>query len=59
MLVVELEGAGGEKLQIAPGHKVKLNMNIPQSLLASAPQNIPLWYFDETDGKWKEEGSAK
>ncbi len=28
MLVVELEGTGGEKLQIAPGHKVKLSMNI-------------------------------
>jgi hypothetical protein len=45
-------------LQIADGKKATLTMAIPSSLTATAPATIPLWYFDETTGLWKEEGSA-
>ncbi len=58
MAAVELTGSGGEKLQIATGTKATLNFPIPASLLTSAPATIPLWYFDETNGLWKEEGFA-
>jgi hypothetical protein len=58
MAAVELTGTGGELLQIASGKKATLSMPIPAALLASAPQSIPLWYFDEVKGLWKEEGSA-
>jgi hypothetical protein len=58
MAAVELTGAGGELLQIAAGKKASLSMPIPSSLLSSAPSAIPLWYFDETKGLWKQEGSA-
>ena len=58
MLEVELTGASGELLQIADGKKATLTMAIPSSLTATAPATIPLWYFDETTGLWKEEGSA-
>jgi hypothetical protein len=58
MAAVELTGAGGELLQVAPGKKATLTMPIHASLMASAPASIPLWYFDEAKGLWKEEGSA-
>lgn len=58
MMAVELEGSGGEPLQIATGKKATLKMTIPSSLQSSAPATIPLWYMNETDGLWKEEGSA-
>lgn len=58
MMVVELEGIAGEKLQIAPGKTATLNFPITAALSSTAPATIPFWYFDETVGLWKEEGSA-
>lgn len=58
MAAVELTGSGGELLQIVNGQKATLTLTIPSSLLASAPATIPLWYFDEAKGLWKQEGSA-
>lgn len=58
MVAVELTGSGGEKLQMATGKTAAINLPIASSLLSSAPASIPLWYFDETKGLWKEEGSA-
>ena len=58
MMAVELTGAGGELLQIASGKKATITMPIPAAMAAGAPATIPLWYFDEAKGLWKEEGSA-
>ncbi|HEV7779897.1 MAG TPA: carboxypeptidase-like regulatory domain-containing protein [Chitinophagaceae bacterium] len=58
MMVVELESASGEKLQVAEGSVATLTTAIPASLQASAPATIPLWYVDEQTGIWKEEGTA-
>ncbi len=58
MVAVELTGASGELLQIASGQKATVTFPIPASLTASAPSDIPLWYFDEAIGLWKEEGVA-
>jgi hypothetical protein len=58
MVAVELTGASGELLQIVNGQKATLTLPIPSSLLATTPANIPLWYFDEAKGLWKEEGKA-
>lgn len=58
MMVVELEGDGGEKLQIAAGKQASLSMKIPDALKASVPASIPLWYFNDTTGKWIEQGKA-
>ncbi len=58
MAAVELTGAGGELLQIATGKKATMTMPIPTTIIASAPATIPLWYFNETNGLWKQEGSA-
>jgi len=58
MAAVELTGSGGELLQIATGKKATLSLPIPSSLSAAAPASIPLWYFDEAKGLWKQEGTA-
>ncbi len=58
MAAVELTGSSGELLQIATGKKATLSFPIPAALSSSAPASIPLWYFDEAKGLWKEEGSA-
>jgi hypothetical protein len=58
MLAVELYDQSGNKLQIAPGRKAMLSYPIPAELRSIAPTEIPLWYFDETDGVWIEEGKA-
>lgn len=58
MLGVELTGASGQELKIAPGKKAELSVTIPAALQATAPASIPLWHFDETKGRWIEEGTA-
>ncbi|GAB2826640.1 carboxypeptidase-like regulatory domain-containing protein [Ferruginibacter profundus] len=58
MAAVELTGTGGELLQIASGKKAILSLPIPTALSSTAPATIPLWYFDEINGLWKQEGSA-
>jgi hypothetical protein len=58
MAAVELTGSGGQALQVAPGKKATLEFPLPAAILGKAPASIPLWYFDEAIGLWKEEGSA-
>lgn len=58
MMVVELEGDGGEKLQVAAGKQAYISMKIPDALKATAPAAIPLWYFNDTTGRWMEQGMA-
>lgn len=56
MIAVELNGAGGEKLQIATGKTARIVVPIPTVMQATAPASMPLWHFDEAAGLWKEEG---
>lgn len=58
MVAVELRATNGAKLNIATGSKAKMTAVVPSSLLSNAPSTIPLWYFDEATGFWKEEGFA-
>jgi hypothetical protein len=58
MAAVELTNASGDLLQIAAGKKATVSFPIPASIAGNAPASVPLWYFDETTGLWKEEGSA-
>ena len=58
MLGVELQGDAGEKLQLASGKTAVLTWAIPTALQATAPATIPLWYFNDSSGRWIEEGSA-
>ncbi len=58
MMAVELTDNSGNLLQVADGQTVDMTFEVPTSLVANAPSDIPLWYFDEDNGEWKEEGTA-
>lgn len=58
MLAVELRGDNGEDLNITEGSSAEIRVPLDASLLADAPSTIPLWYFDEVNGYWIEEGQA-
>jgi hypothetical protein len=58
MMDVEMQDAAGNKLQLAPGQQATLTFTIPDSLQSIAPATIPLWYFNDTTGRWIEQGTA-
>jgi len=58
MAAVELTSPAGQKLNVADGKTVELTVPLSGAYLTDAPSTIPLWYFDEVNGIWKEEGSA-
>lgn len=58
MITVLLTGNDGQELQLRQGKTAEISMPVSPSLQASAPAEIPLWHFDETSGKWREEGKA-
>ncbi len=58
MLGVELTSSTGLPLNIASGKTAELTFPIPASMAGNAPATIDLWHFDETKGRWKQEGTA-
>ncbi len=58
MMAVEMNTPSGEKVEFAQGTDAVIEMLIPSSMAAKAPSAVPLWYFDEYAGVWKEEGMA-
>jgi len=58
MLSVELTGTAGEELNISTGSTASITMPLDGTMAANAPSQIPLWWFDEDNGYWVEEGQA-
>lgn len=58
MIAVELEGENKQSLNIADGTTANIHMPIPLNLQDSAPDEIPLWSYNEKYGMWMEESSA-
>jgi hypothetical protein len=58
VLAVELTSGSGQLLQIATGKTATISIPVPTSMNAAAPASIPLWSFNETEGLWKQEGTA-
>ncbi len=57
MINVELKGSNNQKLQLTQGHKAVITMDIATNQKQMiAPNQIPMWFFDEVAGIWKEEG---
>lgn len=54
MAHVELSDPTGNRLEVAPGKTVKLEMQAA----ASGPASVPLWRFNETYGIWIQHGTA-
>lgn len=57
MIAVELRSASGDELNLAEGSTAEISVPVPQNA-TNAPATIPLWFFDEEGGYWKEEGQA-
>jgi hypothetical protein len=58
MMDVTIAGSSGEALQLVTGLTATITFPIASSQSATAPATIPLWYLDETDATWKEDGQA-
>lgn len=58
MLGAEFQDNSGNTLKLAAGKKATISFPIPASLQSTAPATIPLWHFDETAARWKQEGTA-
>lgn len=58
IMAIELLGADKSPLMMADGVTAELSLTISAEKAATAPATIPMWYFDENDGQWHEEGEA-
>lgn len=58
MIAVELQDANGSVLKIKDGASATIKVNAPTKPSGSLPSTIPLWYFDEANGWWIEDGVA-
>lgn len=58
MVYVELESPEGIKLQLKKGETATIKSIIPSEIVDEANSEVPMWYFDESLGLWKEEGKA-
>ena len=59
MVAVELNDASGNELQLAEGSDAIVTFPLSTTMAGSAPNEIPLWHFDEVKGYWVKEGSAQ
>ncbi len=57
-LWVEFTNSANQKLQLAPGSSAKVSIGVPPVMRASAPAKMPVWSYDEADGRWKPSGKA-
>jgi hypothetical protein len=55
---VNMYGANKAPLQLADGQTASMSMDIGPLNAAAAPATMPMWYFDEAQGKWIEDGEA-
>lgn len=58
MVMVELIGENGQELNLKEGTTATIEFPLKGSTATAAPNEIPLWSFDETNGLWTEEGTA-
>lgn len=58
MSIIELEDEDGNLLNLADGEQSELTIPVPGVIQGQAEPTIPLWYFDEVNGTWIEEGQA-
>lgn len=58
MVLVKLYSDSDQKLQLLENAPATLKMPIPATMLGNAPTSIPLWYYNESAGRWVEDGVA-
>jgi hypothetical protein len=55
---VNLVDLTGAPVQFAGGKTATLSLPIPENMLASVPNEVPMWFLEDSTGLWREEGSA-
>ncbi len=60
IIKVEIKDDSGNPLQLKneTASNATIEVGVPNSMTGTAPTTIPLWYFDNTKGKWVEDGQA-
>ncbi len=58
MSVAITDAATGAALALDDGASAELRLDVVDGPLAGMPESVPMWYFDETEGVWIEEGAA-
>jgi len=58
MMNVELQDDAGNKLQVASGQQATITVAVPSALQGTAPATIPLWYFNDSTGRWIQQGAG-
>jgi hypothetical protein len=58
-LRVDLWGANGEPLQLAPGKTAEITMPVSTAAPDQLPSITPLYTYEASSGLWKEEGQAQ
>lgn len=59
MIYVSLSDDTGNEVKLSEGNPARITMDIPVGMQSNAPNQIPLWHFDEDSGYWIEEGVAQ
>ncbi len=55
-VTVNLTGVDKAPLDLAPGATATLYLDIGEEKVDDAPATIPMWYYDEDEGVWYEDG---
>ena len=58
MMAIDLFSNNLEELKLKDGAQAEIYFPIPDELKNTAPNEVPLWHFDEEKGLWIEEGKA-
>lgn len=56
-MLIDIRDAAGTRYNLAPGKTSTIRIPLG-TLSPTPPAAIPLWFFDEATGLWKEEGTA-
>lgn len=58
MINVEMYDDKGDKLQLKSGKTSEITFPIPEGMEGKAPDQMPLWSFNEENGVWEQSGIA-
>ena len=58
MVAINLFSPNGDLLNIAEDSPATIEFPVDNTQIGVAPESIPLWFFDENVGYWKQQGEA-
>jgi len=55
---INIRDAAGVKYNLAPGKTATVFLPMDPAQVAGAPATVPVWFYDEATGLWRQEGNA-